>query len=47
MPHDFSEELRERATSLVIARHGPVDRTSFAVALLRNFDLLYRVTHLL
>ena len=47
MPHDFSEELRERATSLVIARRGPVDRTSFAVALLRNLDPLYRVTHLL
>jgi BirA family biotin operon repressor/biotin-[acetyl-CoA-carboxylase] ligase len=47
MPHDFSEELRERATSLVIARHGPVDRTSFAVALLRNLDLLYRTAHLL
>jgi len=44
MPHDFSEELRERATSLVIARRGPIDRTSFAVALLRNLDLLYRVT---
>jgi len=47
MPHDFSEELRERATSLVIARRGPVDRTSFAVALLRNLDLLYRAAHLL
>src|SRR5205814_8754197 len=46
MPHDFSEELRERATSLVIARRGPVDRTSFAVALLRNLDLLYRAEHL-
>jgi BirA family biotin operon repressor/biotin-[acetyl-CoA-carboxylase] ligase len=41
MPHDFSEELRERATSLAIARHGPIDRSSFAVALLRNLDLLY------
>lgn len=47
MPHDFSEELRERATSLVIARRSPVDRTSFAVALLRNLDLLYRAAHLL
>ena len=47
MPHDFSEELRERATSLVIARRGPVDRTSLAVALLRNLDLLYRAAHLL
>jgi BirA family biotin operon repressor/biotin-[acetyl-CoA-carboxylase] ligase len=48
MPHDFSEELRERATSIVIARRGPpVDRTSFAVALLRNLDLLYLARHLL
>jgi BirA family transcriptional regulator, biotin operon repressor / biotin---[acetyl-CoA-carboxylase] ligase len=47
MPHDFSEELRERAISLVIARGGPVDRTSLAVALLRNLDLLYRGVHLL
>src|SRR5881275_3434005 len=46
MPHDFSEELRERAISLAIARRGPVDRTSFAVALLRNLDLLYRAAHL-
>jgi BirA family transcriptional regulator, biotin operon repressor / biotin---[acetyl-CoA-carboxylase] ligase len=42
MPHDFSEELRGRATSLAIARHGQIDRSSFAVALLRNLDLLYR-----
>jgi BirA family transcriptional regulator, biotin operon repressor / biotin---[acetyl-CoA-carboxylase] ligase len=42
MPHDFSEELRERATSVAIARRGPIDRSSFAVALLRNLDLLYR-----
>jgi biotin-(acetyl-CoA carboxylase) ligase len=42
MPHDFSEDLRERATSLAIARHGPVDRNTFALALLRNLDLLYR-----
>jgi len=41
MPHDFPEELRGRATSLAIARHGPIDRFSFAVALLRNLDLLY------
>ena len=45
MPHDFSEELRERATSLAIARRGPIDRTSFAVALLRNLDLLCRAAH--
>jgi BirA family biotin operon repressor/biotin-[acetyl-CoA-carboxylase] ligase len=41
MPHDFSEELRERATSLAIVRRGPIDRSSFAIALLRNLDLLY------
>ena len=41
-PHDFSEELRKRATSLAIARRGPIDRCSFAVALLRNLDLFYR-----
>jgi BirA family transcriptional regulator, biotin operon repressor / biotin---[acetyl-CoA-carboxylase] ligase len=42
MPNDFSEELRERATSLAIARREPIDRSFFAVALLRNLDLLYR-----
>jgi BirA family biotin operon repressor/biotin-[acetyl-CoA-carboxylase] ligase len=42
MPHDFSEELRERATSLAIARREPIDRSSFAVALLRNLDRFYR-----
>jgi BirA family transcriptional regulator, biotin operon repressor / biotin---[acetyl-CoA-carboxylase] ligase len=47
MPHDFSEELRERATSLAIVRRGPIDRFSFAIALLRNLDLLYRAGHLL
>ena len=41
-PHDFSKELRKRATSLAIARRGPIDRSSFAVALLRNLDLFYR-----
>jgi BirA family transcriptional regulator, biotin operon repressor / biotin---[acetyl-CoA-carboxylase] ligase len=41
MPHDFSEELRERATSLAIVRRGLIDRSSFAIALLRNLDLLY------
>jgi BirA family biotin operon repressor/biotin-[acetyl-CoA-carboxylase] ligase len=39
---DFSEEIRQRATSLAIARHGPIDRSVFALALLRNLDLLYR-----
>jgi len=42
MPHDFSEGLRKRATSLAIARRGPIDRSSLAVALLRNLDLCYR-----
>jgi BirA family biotin operon repressor/biotin-[acetyl-CoA-carboxylase] ligase len=43
MPHDFSAELRERATSLAIARRGPIDRFNFAVVLLRNLDLLCRL----
>jgi BirA family transcriptional regulator, biotin operon repressor / biotin---[acetyl-CoA-carboxylase] ligase len=41
-PQDFSEDLRGRAISLTIARRGPIDRSSFAVALLRNLDLFYR-----
>ena len=41
MPHDFSEELREHAISLAIARRGPINRSSFAIALLRNLNLLY------
>lgn len=41
-PEDFSEDLRGRATSLAIARRGPIDRFSLAIALLRNLDLLYR-----
>lgn len=40
-PHDFSETLRQRATSLAIVRRGPVDRFSFAVALLRNLNLFH------
>jgi BirA family biotin operon repressor/biotin-[acetyl-CoA-carboxylase] ligase len=46
MPHDFSEEIRQRATSLAIARHGLIDRSAFALALLRNLDLLYRESSL-
>jgi BirA family transcriptional regulator, biotin operon repressor / biotin---[acetyl-CoA-carboxylase] ligase len=42
MPHEFSEELRKRASSLAIARRGPIDRSSFALALLRNLDLFHR-----
>jgi len=41
-PHDFSEELRKRATSLAIARRAPINRSFVAVALLRNLDLFYR-----
>ena len=41
MPHDFSEELRGRATSLASACRGPIDRPSFAIALLRNLDFHY------
>ena|SRR3954451_1535717 len=40
-PHDFSKKLRQRATSLAIVRRGPIDRFSFAVALLRNLNLLH------
>jgi BirA family biotin operon repressor/biotin-[acetyl-CoA-carboxylase] ligase len=42
MPDDFSEQLRERATSLAIVHRGPIDRFSFAVALLRNLNLSHR-----
>jgi BirA family transcriptional regulator, biotin operon repressor / biotin---[acetyl-CoA-carboxylase] ligase len=47
MRDDFSEELRGRATSLAIAHRRPIDRSSFAVALLRNLDLLFRAGNLL
>jgi BirA family biotin operon repressor/biotin-[acetyl-CoA-carboxylase] ligase len=42
MPHDFSEKLRQRATSLAIVHRGPIDRFSFAVALLRNLNQFHR-----
>jgi BirA family transcriptional regulator, biotin operon repressor / biotin---[acetyl-CoA-carboxylase] ligase len=37
----FSEELRDRATSLAIVLRGTVDRNALAIALLRNLDQLY------
>lgn len=39
---DFSEELRERATSLAILHRRRVDRHLLAIALLRNLDGTYR-----
>jgi len=40
-PTDFSEELRERATSLAIVRRRRLDRHLLALALLRNLDRTY------
>ena len=40
-PSDFSEELRERATSVAIVRRGRLDRQQLALALLRNLDRTY------
>lgn len=40
-PSDFSEELRERATSLAIVRRARLDRHLLALALLRNLDRTY------
>lgn len=40
-PSDFSEELRERATSLAILRRKLLDRHQLALALLRNLDRTY------
>jgi BirA family transcriptional regulator, biotin operon repressor / biotin---[acetyl-CoA-carboxylase] ligase len=42
MPSQFSEELRERATSLALVLGGPIERNTLAIALLRNLDQLYR-----
>jgi BirA family biotin operon repressor/biotin-[acetyl-CoA-carboxylase] ligase len=39
---DFPPELRNRAISLAMALHRPVDRQKFAVALLQNLDRSYR-----
>lgn len=40
-PSDFSEELRERATSLAILRRERLDRHRVAFVLLRNLDQTY------
>lgn len=40
-PKDFSEELRDRATSLAIACRRRLDRHLLALALLRNLDRTY------
>lgn len=40
-PSDFSEELRDRATSVAIARGTALNRNVVAVALLRNLDRSY------
>lgn len=40
-PEDFSEDLRERATSLAIVRRAKQDRHLLAVALLQNLDRSY------
>jgi BirA family biotin operon repressor/biotin-[acetyl-CoA-carboxylase] ligase len=39
---DFPPELRNRAISLAMALHQPVDRQKFAVAVLQNLDRSYR-----
>ena len=41
-PQDFPSELQNRAISLAMALHRPVDRQQFAVAVLRNLDRTYR-----
>jgi BirA family biotin operon repressor/biotin-[acetyl-CoA-carboxylase] ligase len=40
-PKDFSEELRDRATSLAMALHRQIDRHHFALALLKTLDRTY------
>ncbi|PYI76169.1 MAG: biotin--[acetyl-CoA-carboxylase] ligase [Verrucomicrobia bacterium] len=39
---DFPPELQDRAISLVMALHRPVDRQKFAVVLLQNLNWTYR-----
>jgi len=39
---DFPPELQNRAISLAMALHRPVDRLQFAVAVLRYLDRTYR-----
>jgi BirA family transcriptional regulator, biotin operon repressor / biotin---[acetyl-CoA-carboxylase] ligase len=41
-PGDFPEDLRDHATSVAIVTGREVDRTAFAITLLRNLDQLYR-----
>lgn len=40
-PEDFSEQLRDRATSLAIALDRQIERHQFAIALLRSLDQTY------
>ena len=40
--HDFPSELQDKAISLTMALHRPVDRQKFAVAVLQNLDRTYR-----
>jgi BirA family biotin operon repressor/biotin-[acetyl-CoA-carboxylase] ligase len=42
LAEDFSDELRARAISLVMASDREIDRHQFAIALLRNLDRSYR-----
>lgn len=37
-PKEFPDELRERATSLAMGLGHPIDRSAFAIALLRELD---------
>jgi BirA family transcriptional regulator, biotin operon repressor / biotin---[acetyl-CoA-carboxylase] ligase len=41
MPADFSDELRRRATSLLIVLKRKLDRNQLAATLLKNFDASY------
>jgi BirA family biotin operon repressor/biotin-[acetyl-CoA-carboxylase] ligase len=40
-PHDFSPAVRERAGSLSMLLRGPLDRSEFAIDLVRNLDRTY------
>jgi BirA family biotin operon repressor/biotin-[acetyl-CoA-carboxylase] ligase len=40
-PSDFSDEIRERATSIAMVYRGRLDRNAVALALLRNLDRTY------
>ena len=41
-PHEFSPAIRERAGSLAMVLSSSVDRSEFAIELLRHLDLSYR-----